>query len=75
MSSQDLIRESREGDVVTLHFNDPERLNAMTRAMGEAFREQGYTMQEEMLFVRKLAMIRKTHFDIEIEKQKEKKQK
>jgi enoyl-CoA hydratase/carnithine racemase len=36
----DLIRESRQGDVVTLHFNDPDRLNAMTREMGEAFREK-----------------------------------
>ncbi len=36
----DLIRETRNGDVVTLHFNDPDRLNAMTRDMGEAFRER-----------------------------------
>ena len=34
-----LIRETRNGDVVTLHFNDPDRLNAMTREMGEAFRD------------------------------------
>jgi enoyl-CoA hydratase len=35
--SEDLVLEQRENDVVTLTFNDPERLNAMTRAMGEAF--------------------------------------
>ena len=34
-----LIFETREGGVVTLHLNDPERLNAMTRRMGEAFRD------------------------------------
>ena len=34
----DLILESREGDVVTLQFNDPEKLNAMRREMGLAFR-------------------------------------
>ena len=28
---------ARDGDVVTLTFNDPTRLNAMTQAMGEAF--------------------------------------
>jgi enoyl-CoA hydratase/carnithine racemase len=32
-----LILRAREGDVVTLHFNDPTRLNAMSQAMGEAF--------------------------------------
>ena len=35
----DLILESREGDVVTLQFNDPEKLNAMRREMGLAFRD------------------------------------
>lgn len=35
-----LILESRDGDVVTLHFNDPDRLNAMTSAMGLAFRDR-----------------------------------
>lgn len=40
MSNTDLVRESRDGDVVTLRFNDPDRLNAMTREMGEAFRER-----------------------------------
>ena len=35
----DLILESRDGDVVTLQFNDPEKLNAMSREMGLAFRD------------------------------------
>jgi enoyl-CoA hydratase len=34
---EDLILSDRDGDVVTLTFNQPERLNAMTEAMGEAF--------------------------------------
>jgi len=33
----DLILEERDRDIVTLTFNDPDHLNAMTRAMGEAF--------------------------------------
>jgi len=33
----ELIQISRDDDVVTLTFNQPDRLNAMTRAMGEAF--------------------------------------
>jgi enoyl-CoA hydratase len=32
-----LILQARDADVVTLTFNDPTRLNAMTQAMGEAF--------------------------------------
>lgn len=36
----DLVRESRDGDVVTLHLNDPEHLNAMTAEMGRVFRER-----------------------------------
>jgi enoyl-CoA hydratase len=36
----DWILEAREGDIVTLTFNDPQRLNAMTRSMGEAFRDR-----------------------------------
>ena len=36
----DLILETREDDIVVLTFNDTERLNAMTRAMGEAFRDR-----------------------------------
>ena len=38
-NDRELIRVSRDADVVTLHFNDPARLNAMGREMGEAFRE------------------------------------
>ena len=33
----ELILSQRDGDVVTLTFNDPDRRNAMTQAMGEAF--------------------------------------
>lgn len=33
----DLILLERDGDVAVLTFNDPERRNAMTQAMGEAF--------------------------------------
>jgi len=40
MSNTELVSESRNANVVTLSFNDPDRLNAMTRAMGEAFRER-----------------------------------
>lgn len=36
----DLVRLSRDANIVTLHFNDPDRLNAMTRVMGERFRER-----------------------------------
>ena len=35
--SEPLVLLARDGDVVTLTFNDPSHLNAMTRAMGEAF--------------------------------------
>ena len=37
MPLNELVQSSRDGDVVTLTFNQPERLNAMTQAMGEAF--------------------------------------
>ncbi|MDE0887698.1 MAG: enoyl-CoA hydratase/isomerase family protein [Myxococcota bacterium] len=41
MSTQpEMILEQRTADVVTLRFHDPERRNAMTRAMGEAFAER-----------------------------------
>ncbi|MCZ6464956.1 MAG: enoyl-CoA hydratase/isomerase family protein [Proteobacteria bacterium] len=36
-SPEDLVLESRDGHVVTLTLHLPERLNAMTQAMGEAF--------------------------------------
>jgi len=50
MSNTDLVRESRDGHIVTLHFNDPDRLNAMTRAMGESFRERiGHLAQDESI--------------------------
>ncbi|MBW2269871.1 MAG: enoyl-CoA hydratase/isomerase family protein [Deltaproteobacteria bacterium] len=35
-----LIQVEREGDVATVTFNDPDRLNAMTEAMGRAFAEE-----------------------------------
>ncbi len=35
--SDPLLLLERDGDIATLTFNDPERRNAMTRAMGEAF--------------------------------------
>jgi enoyl-CoA hydratase/carnithine racemase len=34
------VLESREGDVVTLTLNDPERRNAMSEAMGRAFAQR-----------------------------------
>jgi len=34
-----LVRVTRDADIVTVQFNDPDHLNAMTRAMGEAFRD------------------------------------
>lgn len=39
MSATELVRLVRDGDIATLLFNDPDRRNAMTRAMGEAFRD------------------------------------
>jgi len=35
--TEDLVLESREGEVVTLTLHDPERRNAMSEAMGRAF--------------------------------------
>jgi enoyl-CoA hydratase len=35
-----LIDETREDEIVILTFNDPPRRNAMTKAMGEAFRDK-----------------------------------
>ncbi len=46
----DLILETREGEkgeIVTLTFNDPERRNAMTRAMGEAFSARIATLKDD----------------------------
>lgn len=40
MSAPELVRLIRDGDVATLLFDDPERRNAMSRAMGEAFRDR-----------------------------------
>lgn len=37
--SQTLVQVDRDGDVATVTFNDPDRLNAMTEAMGRAFSE------------------------------------
>lgn len=36
----ELVLCARDGDVVTLTLNNPKRRNAMTQAMGEAFRDQ-----------------------------------
>jgi enoyl-CoA hydratase len=38
--SEDLILSVRNGDVVTLSFNEPARLNAMSQAMGEALADR-----------------------------------
>ena len=39
MAATELVRLIRDGDIATLLFDDPDRRNAMTRAMGEAFRD------------------------------------
>ncbi len=39
-STDSLVLVERDADVVTLTFNDPDRRNAMTRAMGEAFSDR-----------------------------------
>ena len=50
MSDTDLVRESRDANIVTLHLNDPDHLNAMSRAMGEAFRQRiGDLAQDESI--------------------------
>lgn len=46
-SSDALIQEERHGDVVTLRFNDPTHLNAMTQAMGTAFSESVARLAED----------------------------
>jgi len=45
--SKALVLEARERGVVTLTFNDPERLNAMTRSMGEAFAERVVGLEDD----------------------------
>ncbi len=45
--SDDLILESREAEIVTLSFNDPVHLNAMTEAMGKAFRAKIEVLAED----------------------------
>jgi enoyl-CoA hydratase len=42
-----LVRVERDGDVATLTFCDSERLNAMTRPMGEAFAEKVVEVSRE----------------------------
>jgi enoyl-CoA hydratase len=44
MAATELVRLIRDGDIATLLFDDPERRNAMTRAMGEAFRDRVSTL-------------------------------
>jgi enoyl-CoA hydratase len=49
-TNTDLVRESRDANIVTLHLNDPDHLNAMSRAMGEAFRQRiGDLAQDESI--------------------------
>lgn len=40
MPATELVRLIRDGDIATLLFDDPERRNALSRAMGEAFRDR-----------------------------------
>lgn len=47
MSESELIRLERDGNVATLTFQDPERHNAMSRAMGEALEARIGTLREE----------------------------
>jgi enoyl-CoA hydratase/carnithine racemase len=42
-----LVRMDRDGPVATLTLNDPERRNAMTRAMGEAFAREAAGLARE----------------------------
>jgi len=37
---EELVRDERDGDVVVVRFDDPDRLNAMSEAMGIAFSER-----------------------------------
>ncbi|MDH3725328.1 MAG: enoyl-CoA hydratase/isomerase family protein [Thermoleophilia bacterium] len=45
--SESLIQIERDAGVVTLSFHDPERRNAMTRAMGEAFSREIAALRRE----------------------------
>lgn len=40
MAANELVRLTRDGDIALLLLDDPDRRNAMTRAMGEAFRDR-----------------------------------
>ena len=42
-----LIQTDRDGDVVTLTFDEPDKLNAMTEAMGEAFADTVAGLRED----------------------------
>jgi enoyl-CoA hydratase len=44
---EDLVRLEREGAVATLTLHDPERRNAMSQAMGEAFAERIAGLRDE----------------------------
>ena len=39
-ASDSLVLADRDGDIVTLTFNDPDPRSAMTRPMGEAFSDR-----------------------------------
>ncbi len=43
----DLIQLERRGDIAVLTFHDPDRLNAMTEPMGQAFRAQILELAED----------------------------
>ncbi|UCE87899.1 MAG: enoyl-CoA hydratase/isomerase family protein [Deltaproteobacteria bacterium] len=47
MVSEDLVKRSRDGSVVTLTLNDPARRNAMTESMGEAFRDRIEALRDD----------------------------
>ncbi len=45
--SESLVQTERDAGVATLTFHDPDRLNAMTRAMGEAFSHEIVRLSRE----------------------------
>ena len=47
MPESSYVLLGRDGDVTTLTFNDPDRRNAMTQAMGEAFAGRVTSWAEE----------------------------